>query len=157
MHSKKSWFSWCWTSHSPSLLHLHLCQGPWKPLPSVSAATACGPPPEHCWGFCWAVRAVWGQAQCTRPAVCQPACKKLLLATGSVVCPLAGSSMEVSNKESQLGVGAPWRSDSDVQVARYPPAARVFQSLVMAGLNAKLHQRFQNEPGFSALLPFAFS
>lgn len=43
---------------------------------------------------------------------------------------------------------APWRSDSDMQVSRYPPAARVFQSLIMAGLNARYQRCFQNEPGF---------
>lgn len=38
---------------------------------------------------------------------------------------------------SQIRVGAAWRSDSDVQDARYPPAGRVFQSLITARLNAK--------------------
>lgn len=36
---------------------------------------------------------------------------------------------------SRLGAGAARRSDSDAQVARYPPAGRVFRSLIIAGLN----------------------
>lgn len=43
-----------------------------------------------------------------------------------------------------------------MHVDRYPPAARVFQTLIIAGLNAKYQQCFQKEPEFSALLPFAF-
>lgn len=36
---------------------------------------------------------------------------------------------------SRLRAGAARRSDSDAQVARYPPAGRVFRSLIIAGLN----------------------
>lgn len=128
-----------------------------KPPPPGSAAAASALPPEH---RRWHLR---GQARRTQPAPHSTCWRETsLFIGGPAVCPLAGSSLEVSNREMALALEpAQSRRCTEIWLRRaccqIPTSWQSISIINNRRIKWKQQPCFQNELGLSGLLPLKAS